>query len=319
MSAASVNERRERFVEVIRVIESMEAFTPKEVQLRCEVKPAFVTTLLKQLAREGVLQAAVLSGDKLSYSWSSSRNKFVAEDWITQQIEGTQVTQSPVEERPRERLLELGAEQLRTSELLAILIRSGRKGESAVQSGQLIANRFADRLDQLRTLSPTELKKISGAVSVVAYCQIMAGIELGRRVAESMKVHGVKVDKINSTQAAIDYCKRHFARLVEDGCQEEFHIVTLDTKLQPIDRHKITIGTLDASLVHPREVFRQAIRDAASAILLVHNHPSGDPKPSAEDRAVTDRLKKVGEVVGINVIDHIIVAAQRCVSIAEEG
>jgi DNA repair protein RadC len=314
---SAVEERKEKYAEVLRAIGSLNEFTTKDVQGKCvEAKPAFVTRLLKQLQREGVLQSLV--GSHLEcYVWALRPEEFASDEWIARQIEGDQVTQSPVEERPRERLLQMGAENLRTSELLAILIRSGRKGESAVQAGQRVANRFNERLDTLRTLSPTELKKISSAVSEVAFCQIMAGIELGRRVSESMQQHNVRVDKITSTSAAVAYCARHFSRLVEDGCQEEFHIVTLDTKLQPIARHQITIGTLDASLVHPREVFRPAIRDAASSILLVHNHPSGDPTPSPEDRAVTARLKKAGELIGVQVIDHVVVAAKGCVSLAE--
>ena len=126
-------------------------------------------------------------------------------------------------------------------------------------------------------------------------------------------------EKINSTSAAVDFCRRHFSRLAHDARQEELHIVTLDTKLQPIQSHQITIGTLDASLVHPREVFRAAIRDAASSILLVHNHPSGDPTPSRQDREVTDRLKRSGELLGIQVIDHIIVAKNNILSLAECG
>jgi DNA repair protein RadC len=102
-----------------------------------------------------------------------------------------------------------------------------------------------------------------------------------------------------------------------DRRQEEFHVVSLDTKLFPIGHHQITVGTLDASLVHPREVFRAAIRDAASAIILVHNHPSGDPTPSREDIQVTDRLKKAADIIGIKILDHIVVASQSCVSIAE--
>lgn len=313
----SVEERKEKYAEVMRAIGALNEFTTKDVQSKCvEAKPAFVTRLLKQLQREGVLQA-MAGNDCECYVWLKHPDQFASEDWIAKQFAGDQITQSPVEERPRERLLNLGAENLRTSELLAILIRSGRKGESAVQGGQRVANKFSERLDTLRTQSPTELKKISSVVSEVAYCQIMAGIELGRRVAESMQQHGVRIEKITSSSSAVSYCARHFSRLVEDGCQEEFHIVTLDTKLQPIARHQITVGTLDASLVHPREVFRPAIRDAASSILLVHNHPSGDPTPSAEDRAVTIRLKKVGELIGIQIIDHIIVAAKGCLSLAE--
>ncbi len=316
-SSTEVAERKEKYAEVLKAIGGLTAFTTKDVQSRCvEAKPAFITRLLKQLHREGVLQP-VLSSSGEYYTWVQRPEAFATDDWIAKQFEGDQVTQSPLQERPRERLLTMGAENLRTSELIAILIRSGRKGESAVQAGQRVANKCGERLDTLRTFSPIELKKISSAVSEVAYCQIMAGIELGRRVSESMQQHGVRTEKISSTQSAIAYCARHFSRLVEDGCQEEFHIVSLDTKLQPVARHQITVGTLDASLVHPREVFRPAIRDAASAILLVHNHPSGDPTPSSEDRAVTSRLKKVGELIGINVIDHVIVAAKGCVSLAE--
>ena len=205
---------------------------------------------------------------------------------------------------------------MKTSELLAILIRSGRKGESAVQAGQAVAKHVQDSLQNLPQLSATEIKDYSKAVSIVAYCQIMAGIELGRRVETAMCDAGVQ-ERINSTEAAKNYCKRHFSRLAHDACQEEFHIVTLDTKLQPIKRHQITVGTLDASLVHPREVFRAAIRDAASSILLVHNHPSGDPTPSRQDREVTERLKATGDVVGISVIDHIIVAKEHALSLAE--
>jgi DNA repair protein RadC len=319
MQSATVDERREKYAEVLRAIQLLDAFTTKDVQLQCvEAKAGFITGVLKQLQRDGVLQTVVSHLQPGGvYAWTPHRSGFSSEAWIDRQITGNQITQSPIEDRPREKLLKFGADSLGTSELLAILIRSGRKGESAVQAGQRLASRFSDRLDQLHGHSLSELKKISTAISEVAYCQIMAGVELGRRVSESMQRQGVKTEKLNSTRAAIDYCKRHFARLAMDGCQEEFHIVTLDTKLQPIANHQITIGTLDASLVHPREVFRAAIRDAASSILLVHNHPSGDPTPSREDRAVTDRLKRAGELIGIQIIDHIVVATQNCVSLAE--
>jgi DNA repair protein RadC len=105
--------------------------------------------------------------------------------------------------------------------------------------------------------------------------------------------------------------------LVSDCLQEEFHTVTLDTKNQVIASHQITVGTLDASLVHPREVFRRAIKDAASSVILVHNHPSGDPTPSREDIAVTDRLCEVGKTIGIDVLDHIVLGKEKCVSIQE--
>ena len=159
------------------------------------------------------------------------------------------------------------------------------------------------------------MKSISPAIEVTAYCQIMAGIELGRRVAEVASER--KTVKILSSSEAIEFCESAFSRLMIDAKQEEFHIVTLDTKNQLISTHQITVGTLDASLVHPREVFRAAIKDAASSIILVHNHPSGDPTPSREDFAVTKRLEESGKTIGIEVLDHIVLGAFQSISIRE--
>jgi DNA repair protein RadC len=316
MPKDSSQKRRAQLTELFGFICALPAFAKRDIQSLCqESKPAFVTRVLKQLTAEGVLQLRSDSARDL-FVWQSDPNSFSIDRWIEQQISGTQVTQAPAQERPRERLLEHGADKLQTTELLAILIRSGRKGESAIQAAQKISNRLQAELHLLPRLACSELKQISSVVSSVAYCQIMAGVELGRRVESALNASGVK-EKINSTQAAKEYCQRHFSRLAHDACQEEFHIVTLDTKLQPIRRHRITVGTLDASLVHPREVFRAAIRDAASAILLLHNHPSGDATPSRQDREVTDRLRRSGELLGINVIDHIIVAKDQTVSLAE--
>lgn len=150
----------------------------------------------------------------------------------------------------------------------------------------------------------------------IAYARLMAGIELGKRVAEPKANYNTK---ITSPQLAAEFCRVHFARLIAEGLQEEFHVVTLNTKHRMIDSHLITVGTLDASLVHAREVFRPAIRDSSSAILLVHNHPSGDPTPSREDQTVTEHLTKVGTMVGITVLDHVVVAREGCISIREYG
>jgi DNA repair protein RadC len=310
--------RLKKLNEVLGLISSRDDFRKREIQFLCsESKPAFVTTVLKQLTAEGYL-ISMLADKEEHFRWAETREKFSPSDWISGQILGSQVTSIPSEERPRERLLDLGPQSLKTSELFAILIRSGVKGESAVQGGQKLSNHFNAQLEKICDQSHSDLRKLSKSISQAAFCQIMAGIELGRRVAEDAGKHRPK-EKINSTQAAKAFCQRHFARLANDAKQEEFHIVTLDTKLQPIQSHQITIGTLDASLVHPREVFRAALRDAASAILLIHNHPSGDPTPSRQDREVTERLKKSGELLGINVIDHIIVARDDTVSLAESG
>ncbi len=228
------------------------------------------------------------------------------------------IAESPEEDRPRERLLKVGAENLRLAELLAILIRSGRRGESAMQGGEKIAGCFSKQLEKLPDTVPAELKQVSPIVAKTAYCQIMAGIELGRRVAAAKSANR-NWQTIGSSEEAKRFCEEHFARLVVDGNREEFHIVCLDTKNHVINTHQVSVGTLDSSLVHPREVFRPAIKDAASSIILVHNHPSGDPTPSGEDRAVTKRIEQCGETLGISVLDHIVLGSFRSVSIREDG
>ena len=202
------------------------------------------------------------------------------------------------------------------ADLFAILIRSGRKGESAVQAGEKLAARFGTGLETLPDAAWKELQELSVVVGRTAYCQIMAGIELGRRVADAQQARPIAC-RINSSQEAKLFCRQRFARLVADGYREEFHVVCLDTKNQVIACQQVSVGTLDASLVHPREVFRPAVKRAASSVLLVHNHPSGDPTPSPQDLQVTERLEQAGEVMGIDVLDHIIVTYRDAVSIRE--
>ncbi|MEL7499957.1 MAG: DNA repair protein RadC [Planctomycetota bacterium] len=275
-------------------------------------RPVFVTRVVRDLEASGFIVRQ--DRDSSVYRWNPGKS-FSATKWLDEKLFGTQIKESPEQDRPRERLLANGAERLTNGELIAILIRSGRPGESAVMGGQKVARAFQHRLEDLPAAGRAELKAISCAVEKTAYCQIMAGIELGRRVGalSDSKV----TQRIGSSGEAIAFVQRHFARLASDRKQEEFHIVTLNTKNQVIDTHQITVGTLDASLVHPREVFRPAIRDAASSVILVHNHPSGDPTPSREDFAVTRRLTEVGKVIGINVLDHIVLGNPESISIRE--
>ena len=277
-----------------------------------QITRLIVTTLVRQ----GNLQQLETDGGK-RFRWKDDPQKFEVDPWVNSQVHGTQSTEAPASERPRERLLLHGAAQLKLSELLAILIRTGRVGESALQAGERIATRLGSRLDTLPGLGRKELKEYSVAVNEPAFCQIMAGIELGRRVAAAMDNGFKERIRITSPATAIRFCLEHFARLAKEAKQEEFHMVTLDTKNQPIASHQITVGTLRNSLVHPREVFRPAIRDAANCILVVHNHPSGDPTPSDQDISVTERLESVAEVIGIPLIDHIIVAGEKALSIQE--
>jgi len=272
--------------------------------------------IVRELVKQGSLQQ--LETDQgTRFRWKNDPQKFPVEPWVNSQVHGTQITEAPVEDRPRERLMQHGASQLKLSELLAILIRTGRIGESALQAGERIATRLGTRLETLPTLGPKELKEYSIAVSEPAYCQIMAGIELGRRVAAAMDDGFRERIRITSPATAMRFCLTRFERLAKEAKQEEFHMVTLDTKNQPIASHQITVGTLRNSLVHPREVFRPAIRDAANCIIVVHNHPSGDPTPSDQDISVTERLESAAEIIGIPLIDHIVVAGDKAISIQE--
>lgn len=304
-------DRVRKLRQLVYSIRTEDPFSIAWAKLQCrDLSPAYVTRVLKQLAQAGHLVESKDNKETV-YRWRTDAPHPV-DQWIDRQVFGDQIKQSPLSDRPREQLLEDGAARLTDAQLLAILIRVGVTGESAVQAGRRIAQRFPE--SQLATLCEAglaELRKISPAIRKDSYCQIMAGIELGRRIASLRDDNSVPPVRIRGSDDAVAYCVQKFARLAVDGKQEEFHIVTLDTQHGPIHAHRITVGTLDASLVHPREVFKPAIRDSASAILLVHNHPSGDPTPSREDHAVTDRLTKVGELIGIRVLDHIIVSKER--------
>ena len=303
--------RYKRIVDWVLLKSDFELEQLKEA-LATDEKPAFVTKVVNDLEQSGFIVRE--HNAATGYRWNPGKT-FSSSKWLDDKVFGTQVKNSPEQDRPRERLLALGSDQLSTAELIAILIRSGRPGESAVMGGQKVARKFQNCLEDLPNAGRAELKLVSCAVEKTAYCQIMAGIELGRRVAALSDKPVTR--RITSSSNAIEFCLQHFKRLASFAKQEEFHIVCLDTKNQVVDTHQITVGTLDASLVHPREVFRAAIRDAASSVLLVHNHPSGDPTPSREDIQVTDRLTEVGKLVGIDVLDHIVLGRGRAVSIRE--
>lgn len=307
--------RYQRYKAIVNVVADCKSFRIDDVHAACSPEtPAFVTRVIGELSQEGWIVRED-DGSADSYRWNTDRGDFPAEKWMDDKIFGVQVKESPEQQRPREKLLAHGAESLSEAELLAILIRSGRPGESAIMGGEKVSAAFSNRLKDLPSAGRAELKQLSVAVEKTAYCQIMAGIELGRRVAS--EIDEAEPETIRSATDAIAFCRKRFARLALDAKQEEFHIVTLNTKNYVTNTHLITRGTLDASLVHPREVFRPAIRDAAASVILVHNHPSGDPTPSKEDHAVTKRLESAGELLGIDVLDHIVLGRDAAVSIRQ--
>lgn len=311
--------RYDRYESVLHVLTSAAEFSLDQVKERCgPERPAFVTTVVRGLEKDGILERFGLK-TRPSYRWRTPPQTFAPSEWLMNRVFGARIKRAPQGDRPRERLLAHGAAQLRTAELLAILVRSGRPGESALQCGERIAAHFAEELDKLHGAGPGELKTLSPAASETAYCQIMAGIELGRRAAAAAEQRQPAARwQVGNPADAIAFCHQRFGRLALDADQEELHVVTLDTKHRVINTHQVSRGSLNGSNAHPREVFRPAIKDAAAAVLVVHNHPSGDPTPSPEDHAVTKRLEEAGRKIGIQVVDHIVVAKDQSVSIREQ-
>jgi DNA repair protein RadC len=195
-----------------------------------------------------------------------------------------------------------------------IAMATGRRGAQAVADAYKLIAKVG--LKKLSDAGTAEIQAVCKGMTTRAVNRLMAGVEIGLRIAE-LNSEYVGSPRISGPATALQFCLHRFGRLGRESQQEEFWIVTLNTKNLPIECHQITVGTLRSSLVHPREVFRPAIRDAANCIIAVHNHPSGDPTPSDQDLSVTERLEQTAEVVGIPVIDHIVVGRDKAVSIQE--
>ena len=217
----------------------------------------------------------------------------------------------PADERPRERFLTLGPAALRTAELLAILASSGSGGRSALEVAETLYERFGRSLRRLGAAPGSQLMATPG-IGRARAVSILAALELGRRAAEEVR------HEDNRITAPRDVYRRFELRL-RDLRQEEFHVLLLSTQNAIIRDMMVTRGILDASVVHPREVFAPALAEAAAAVILVHNHPSGDPTPSPADREVTRQLVDAGRVLGIPVRDHVVIGNGRYASFLDLG
>ena len=204
------------------------------------------------------------------------------------------IHEMPEQERPRERLQRRGAGALSEAELVAILLRTGMKGRSAVEVAQDLLRRH--RLDELVSLPLEALGKIKGIGRTKAV-QLKAAFELARRLSQPRER-----TPINTPRDAVAVVRDEIQHLD----RESFRVILLSTKNTLIRVVEVSLGTLNASLVEPREVFRDAIAASAASLILAHNHPSGDPTPSSDDIAITKRLVKAGDLIGITVQDHII-------------
>jgi DNA repair protein RadC len=218
----------------------------------------------------------------------------------------------PEEDRPREKLLSRGAASLSDTELLAIVIRNGdaAAGKSAVDLARILLARFKD-LKGIDQASVGELTGIKG-IGPAKAAGIKASLEIARRI------NGAKWQVGEPLRSAGDVF-RHFREHLAQEKRELFYVVLLNNKNKKIRDVKISEGSLTASLVHPREVYNPVIRESAAAVIFVHNHPSGDPAPSPEDIEITRRLKEVGEVMGVRVLDHVVIGHERYFSFSDRG
>lgn len=215
----------------------------------------------------------------------------------------------PEDERPRERLAAHGPAALSEAQLLAIIIRNGRLGRTAVDLGRDLLDRFGN-LGGIEQASIKEICEVKG-IGTAKAAEIKAAIELGRRYQKP-------------SLAGASFCSSHdvasyYRPRMKDLKKETFRCALLDTKNKIIREEVVSIGSLSTSIVHPRDSFKAAIRESAAAVIFIHNHPSGDVKPSQEDILLTKRLVQAGDVLGIQVLDHIIIGDGTHFSFKDQG
>jgi DNA repair protein RadC len=237
------------------------------------------------------------------YDDNDERGKFMeSQSYVLRDI--------PHEERPRERMMQNGASALSHAELLAILIRTGTANESAVR----VAERLLKQVGNIRHLvdmSVEEMTQIKG-IGPTKAIQLKAGIELGRRLSRASLNETVTIRK---PADAADLLMEELRYLQK----EHFVCLFLNTKNHVLHQETLSMGSLNASIVHPREVFRAAIKYSSASVICAHNHPSGDPTPSPEDIQLTQRLMEAGQLIGIEVLDHLVIGDRKYISLKEQG
>ena len=226
---------------------------------------------------------------------------------------GGGIKEWPADERPREKMQKNGAAGLSDAELLALVIRSGDPGtkQSAIDLGRELIQHFSGNLRELAVADLSEICAIKG-MGLAKETSVKAAFALASRF-QARKLE--RFDRFTSPQQVFDYFHHEF----RDSRKEYFLVLLLDGKNRIIRRVQISEGSLNQSIVHPREVYLPAVKESAAAIILVHNHPTGDPAASSEDIAITRRLKEAGEIMGIKVLDHIIVGDGEYLSFVERG
>lgn len=222
----------------------------------------------------------------------------------------TTIKHWPREDRPRDKLLDHGPGALTNAELLAIVLRTGARGETALDQARMLLAHCDDDWRQLSVLGTGDL--LQCGLGPVQATQILATIEIAKRYGEREFKPGEPL------RGSADIYAHFRERLAEERV-ENFIAVLLDNKHRKLKDVLVSKGSLTASIVHPRDVYLPIIREAAAAVIFVHSHPSGDPTPSKEDIEITRRLREVGELVGVRVLDHIIIGKGRYVSFVDDG
>lgn len=215
----------------------------------------------------------------------------------------------PKDERPRERLIKFGAEALSDAQLLAVILSTGINKKTVLETAIELLDSFGG-LKGLADASVSELRAFRG-LGIAKISQIKASFELGKRLLAQTESEQF----LNSAQTVYNYFFPKLCNLKK----EVFFTVLLDTKFRLIKEVKVSEGILNQAIIHPREIFKEAIKESAYAIILVHNHPSGDPTPSEQDIEVTKRLKKASEILEISLLDHVIIGEGRYFSMKEKG
>lgn len=217
----------------------------------------------------------------------------------------------PLNERPRERLINYGVDSLSNEELLSILLKTGTKDESV----KVLASNILKTLDDIKDLKDINLQTLINikGIGEAKACELLAAIELGNRI--NKKINSINQIKITSSTSIYEYYKS----ILEEKKQEYFYCVYLDTKNHILKDKLLFIGTINESLIHPREIFKEAYLLSASSIICIHNHPAGSVEPSKSDIITTNQIKESGKLLGIKLLDHIIIGKDNYYSFNDNG
>ena len=212
----------------------------------------------------------------------------------------------PIHERPREKMVEKGATNLKDKELLAILFRIGRKGKSAIEVADEVLKKYP--MKQLLKMGLDDLTKIDG-IDIAKACALLSAFEITKR---AMEVEDNNLPTLLSAKDAVAQLQE-----LRNAKKEHFVVLYLNARNQLVHKETISVGTINASIVHPREVFKPAIEHLSVGVIIAHNHPSGETEPSEEDLKLTNRLKEAGKLMGIEIIDHVIITKDNFKSIKD--